>query len=32
MLSNKVKGLINEVIELYSSSIPTQEVIDIGKE
>ena len=32
MLSNKVKALINEVIELYSNSIPTQEVIDSGKE
>ena len=32
MLSDKVKALINEVIELYSNSIPTQEVIDSGKE
>ena len=32
MLSNKVKDLINKVIELYSNSIPTQKVIDSGKE
>jgi hypothetical protein len=32
MLSNKVKDLINKVIELYSNSIPTQEIIDSGKE
>ena len=32
MLSNKVKDLINKVIELYSNSIPTQKVIDNGME
>ena len=31
MLSNKVKALINKVIELYSNSVPTQEIIDSGK-